>query len=92
MAMITIFDGFILIAGWIIFMTYHEMIHEAIWRMAKAKPKFIFHPSQFFDFLPTRKPKKLNDAENLQCLNEIVSYNFLAFLIGLLCILIVIFK
>ena len=92
MATITIFDGLILIAGWIIFMTYHEMIHEAIWRMAKAKPKFILHPIQLFDFIPTRKPKPLSKAEELQCWNEIISYNILAFLIGLFIILLVIFK
>jgi hypothetical protein len=92
MALITFTDALILIAGWIIFMTYHEMIHEAIWRTAKARPKFILHPIQLFDWIATAKPKKLNDAEKLQCWNEIISYNALAFLIGIFCILLIVFK
>jgi len=92
MAMITTFDGFILVIGWLIFMTYHECIHQEIYRRAKARPKFILHPTQLFDFIPTRKPKPLSKAEELQCWNEIISYNILGGLIMLFCILIVVFK
>lgn len=82
----------VLILAMVVFVVKHEQAHKEIYQLAGAEPVFYYRFPLYFDYIPTQPAKTLTNVQVMQAWVEIIGYHLFAFLIGLFCILWVVFK